>query len=105
MCASFSSAIGTPQVALTIGNRTRYASFSSVQGQHTHDRDRVQSGDLGYGRDHHRGGGADAERREHRRPGKWTVSISLLGAQDHAFLTLRLARPSAAVLAVCSANR
>ena len=46
MCVSFSSAIGTPQVALTIGNRTRYASFSSLQGQHTHDRYRVQSGDL-----------------------------------------------------------
>lgn len=46
MCASFSSAVGTPQVTLTIGSRTWYATFSSVQGQHTYDRDRVQSGDL-----------------------------------------------------------
>lgn len=46
MCVSFSSAVGTPQVALTIGSRTRYATLSNVQGQHTHDRYRVQSGDL-----------------------------------------------------------
>ena len=46
MCVSFSSTVGTPQVTLTIGSRTWYASFSSVQGQHTYDRDRVQPGDL-----------------------------------------------------------